>query len=179
MFPRCCRYCARFCSTQPTDFSRCRAPAARTFPNAGRRLSNLSASFERVLSGLPLSSQWHVVDRSCAKPTMIEQILIYLLFATFFAGYASSAIRLLYLFVAQKIGRLRVLPGSTTGLVLHGIGVAISIAIPCLILLDTTDGNALSFGVLYAIIPIFFIYQIAECNLVIDRDLSKKSEAEN
>ena len=102
------------------------------------------------------------------------QIFTYLLLAAFVAFYACSAIRLLYLFGAQRLGRLRILPGSMTGLVLHGIGVAISIAVPSLILNDTTDGNALSFGVLFATVPILFIYLIAECYLVIDRDPFKK-----
>jgi hypothetical protein len=102
------------------------------------------------------------------------ELFSHLLFAAFVAGYACSAIRLFYLFFAQKTGKLRILPGSTAGLVLHGIGVAISISVPSLILSETTDGNALSFGVLYSAVPILFVYLIAECYLVIDRDPFKK-----
>ena len=78
------------------------------------------------------------------------------------ALYLCSAFRLVYYFVQVKRGKLQILPGSRIGFVLHLLGVGLSLAVPAYISSSTDDGNALSFGTIYATVPLLIICGIAE-----------------
>lgn len=88
--------------------------------------------------------------------------LTFALGASFVAAYFCSTLRLVYYFVQVKRGKLQILPGSRTGFVLHLFGVGLSLAVPAYISLSTDDGNALSFGTMYATVPLLIICGIAE-----------------
>jgi hypothetical protein len=95
--------------------------------------------------------------------------LTFVVVAPFVAAYLCSALRLVYYFVQLKRGKLRVLPGSTTGFVLHLLGVVLSLSVPAFISFQTDDGNALAFGTIFATLPLLIIGGIAEASIKTER----------